>query len=519
MTRNTRETAEVEGGWIQKIATAVRSLQEQGTEMSVESVAEEMSRVMECGSELARAMLAAGDVMAEYAASSLTDDEDSIDEEARAIEASRRAFRPLLEARLQSRIDRIDEAMRGRVVCPECGATAQSRGRFGRAWQTALGPLHLTRRFSQCKDADHRRGVFAAQEKLLLPEGPYTARLEEAITLMATTVPHGMAKQLLGQLIGVEISEHAVQDAVERRGRGVVELDAAEAEELRPFEERGFERDVQRPDDAPTDAPAVAYMEIDGVLPMTRELDESRSNPVEGARGGKGRRYTLVGREVKNAVLYTDADCVKESEGRGCILRKSYVSHLGNWNDFSLALWAAMQHQRFDQAGRLVILSDGAEWIRSLAETLPVKVFLILDLYHALHRVWEVGRALYGEHTPECEAWSREQARRIEAGDVEQVIESLRFLLPNATRGAEKVEALITYFTNNRSRMDYPSYRAEGLRITSGTVESANYHVTGARLKLQGMRWSAAGAAEMAKLRADLFNNRWRQRTRQLLVA
>ena len=32
--------------------------------------------------------------------------------------------------------------------------------------------------------------------------------------------------------------------------------------------------------------------------------------------------------------------------------------------------------------------------------------------------------------------------------------------------------------------------------------ESANFHVTGNRLKLQGMRWSAEGAAEMAMLRS-----------------
>jgi hypothetical protein len=66
--------------------------------------------------------------------------------------------------------------------------------------------------------------------------------------------------------------------------------------------------------------------------------------------------------------------------------------------------------------------------------------------------------------------------------------------------------------------MDYPTYRANGWRISSGGVESANYHVTGARLKMQGMRWSPNGAAEMTRLRADLANDRWRQRTREVLA-
>lgn len=75
------------------------------------------------------------------------------------------------------------------------------------------------------------------------------------------------------------------------------------------------------------------------------------------------------------------------------------------------------------------------------------------------------------------------------------------------------------YVDNNLDRMDYPSYRARGLRISSGTVESANFHVTGTRLMLQGMRWSAEGAGQMAALRADLFNGRWESRSRQLIKA
>ncbi|MCB9740614.1 MAG: hypothetical protein H6747_15225, partial [Deltaproteobacteria bacterium] len=89
--------------------------------------------------------------------------------------------------------------------------------------------------------------------------------------------------------------------------------------------------------------------------------------------------------------------------------------------------------------------------------------------------------------------------------------------LPSAAQ--EKIDELATYFDNNKGRMDYPAYRARGLRITSGIVESANYHVTGARLKQQGMRWSSDGAARLAVLRADLCNGDWHSRSEQLLAA
>ncbi|MCP4449332.1 MAG: hypothetical protein GY811_28970 [Myxococcales bacterium] len=87
------------------------------------------------------------------------------------------------------------------------------------------------------------------------------------------------------------------------------------------------------------------------------------------------------------------------------------------------------------------------------------------------------------------------------------------------SEGKEKVAAVATYLQNNLDRMDYPTYRKEGLRIGSGTVEFANYHVTGASLKLPGMRWTERGARDMALLRADLFYGRWEATTRTQTAA
>ncbi len=124
--------------------------------------------------------------------------------------------------------------------------------------------------------------------------------------------------------------------------------------------------------------------------------------------------------------------------------------------------------------------------------------------------------AVFGEDTPEARTWADEQNSRIENGRANDVLNALRFLKPRRKTATELVSGLSTY-TNNLDRMDYPTCDAQGFRIGSGAVESANDHVTGARLKLQGMRWSVEGAADMASLRADLFNDRWESRTRAIL--
>ena len=358
-----------------------------------------------------------------------------------------------------------------------------------------------------------------AERELRIPSGKYTARLSESMTLMATVTSHGAAERLCHKLLGIQVSEHAIQDAVEERAEVVVRLQDQDAQCLRPGEDDGRLRVVERPCDAEASAPDIAYLEVDGVVPMTREIDPERSNPVPGHRGGKGRRYIMEGKEVKNAVMYRGDECCTEGDGRGVVLEKHYVSHLGYWRDFAALLWAKIVRLRFDEANVLILLSDGAHWIRQLAEYFPLPEILILDLFHAKHRIWGVANALYGDRTAKARNWAKLQCERVEAGQAAKVVATLKRLKPKRQIAKKLVDELATYFDNNDDRMDYPTYRANVWRVSSGGVESANYHVTAARLKMQGMRWSVKGAAEMARLRADLANDVWRQRTREVQAA
>lgn len=67
----------------------------------------------------------------------------------------------------------------------------------------------------------------------------------------------------------------------------------------------------------------------------------------------------------------------------------------------------------------------------------------------------------------------------------------------------------VTYFTNQAPRMAYDSYRARGLDIGSGLVESACKQLIGVREKGPGMRWSVPGVQAVANVRVLLFNDQW----------
>ncbi len=466
-----------------------------------------------------------------YASSDWEQGHTAIEAEEAAIAASRRAVRPLLQAKLQARVDVLDVASRGKSVCPHCEQGAGSQSRRTRQWGGLLGPLKLRRRYVHCKGCE--TGFAPAQVALGLSDNDFTPRLEHVCTLMATTVPFAMATTLVGQLCQIDVSVKANQAMTERRAKKVLVIQDEQAAEYAPFDDKGLPViEPQRPLDAAPETTAiqVAYIEIDGVIPITREElpDEAltdierqrkRRAKKDKVRGGKGKRYRIVGREVKNAVLYDGKDCANESVGRGCILQKTYVSFLGEWAPFALRLWVAMLRLRFDEAKLVVLLSDGADWIRSLARWLPIPVLHILDLFHVKHRIWEVAHALHGQHSAKASRWAHKHCQHIEDGDALEVIAALRRLDPSRAQSQELVRLLIGYLNNNLTRMDYPTYRSRGLRVSSGAVESANFHVTGNRLKLQGMRWSAQGAAELATLRADLFNGHHEARTRQLLAA
>lgn len=262
----------------------------------------------------------------------------AIDAEIEAVAASRRIVRPLLQAKLQAQVDALDKEGQGKALCLDCGGVAQSEGRRARRWGSLVGSIELKRRYATCDKC--KSGIAPAQKPLGLSESDFTPRLEEVTTMLATTVPYGMATSLVEKLCGIEVSIKGAEEMTWRRGEAVLSQNAAEAEKCAAFDETGLPVPKQeRPKDtvAKDKIPKVAYVEIDGVIPITREaLTHAELTPNERrrikrakaakARGGKARRYRIVGREVKNAVLYDGEDCAQESPGRGCILQKTYVS-------------------------------------------------------------------------------------------------------------------------------------------------------------------------------------------------
>jgi hypothetical protein len=74
-------------------------------------------------------------------------------------------------------------------------------------------------------------------------------------------------------------------------------------------------------------------------------------------------------------------------------------------------------------------------------------------------------------------------------------------------RAPKAVAEARSYFAANRTRLRYARFRALGLQIGSGTMESGCKQIAVQRLKIAGAQWSPDGARKLAKARAAFLSH------------
>ena len=157
-------------------------------------------------------------------------------------------------------------------------------------------------------------------------------------------------------------------------------------------------------------------------------------------------------------------------------------------------------------ADEVVVLSDGAPWIRIVCEEiLPGrKTTFVLDLYHALEYASDAVQAAAPDEG-ERKAWMDWIRKQLDAGRVDLAVAALK---PYRDR-FEAAAVCIRYYEANRDRMRYDLYRKRALPVGSGIVESTCKYIVGNRFKQSGCNWSKAGANGLLAIKCCLENMRW----------
>jgi hypothetical protein len=155
---------------------------------------------------------------------------------------------------------------------------------------------------------------------------------------------------------------------------------------------------------------------------------------------------------------------------------------------------------------RLLVLADGARWIREWFEGLGLSGgTMIVCWWHLVKRCQQdLSRACRG----------REHRRAVESavlgalwqGRVDEALEVLR-AHAGEMKNVAALEELIGYLEARRPYLpDYAARQRAGLWIASNRVEKFNDWSVSARCKHQGMEWTEAGVVALATLEAARRN-------------
>jgi hypothetical protein len=354
------------------------------------------------------------------------------------------------------------------VTCEHCSYAAKFHSYQRRRIVTAHGAVWVHRAYYYCGRC---RQSFLPYDEALGLVDEVSPGLMPLVCLAGTLLPFADAAQdLLRRFAGVRLSASTVLRDTEGEG-----------ERLRAQQKAGRMVEPTQPEPCWTaareaDQPA-AYVGLDAF-----------SVPMQGIGASKAEHRMLY-----TALLYTPG--------------KEHTRYLVDFELDALAEQVRSQARALGvaQVSDLIAITDGGNGLEeALQRHLAEHLRTILDWYHAAEHLCDFAKAWHGDDETARTQWQTEAKDILYEQGGEALLTHLQALaLPDGTPASvrEELRKLIGYFTNNRHRTDYPTYRRKGWDIGSGPTE-AGCKIIGERLKGSGMRWVEDGAVTVASLRA-----------------
>lgn len=192
------------------------------------------------------------------------------------------------------------------------------------------------------------------------------------------------------------------------------------------------------------------------------------------------------------------------------LYQRRVVAVLGDIEALKPRLWLEAVRQGILSASQVVWLSDGARGLwRLFDERFAVYARGVLDFYHAAQNLWKGAAAWLDGRTTQARKWFGWARHRLRHGNPDGVLADLADALeveglPKTAR--DTLMQVYTYLERHRNHIDYETYKALGLPLGSGMVESACKWLIQQRFKGVGMRWSEEGFNHLLHLRLAWVN-------------
>lgn len=373
------------------------------------------------------------------------------------------------------------------VVLCQCGRRMSSRGRRAKELLTTLGRVPFGRSFYQCGPCHRSR--FPDDERLDIRNTTYSPGVRRLMARAGSQAQFEQAAADLRCYAGLKVAPREIERVAEEVGREVEQWLSAQQD--------------QHPPGAGTSLAATGplpkfYISFDGTgVPV-------RKNELLGRRGKQADGSART-REAKLGCVFTQVGLDKEGRPQRDPDSTTYVGAMESSTLFGWRMYAEASRRGLAQAKEVIVLTDGARYNRTIAQTHFSEAVHIVDLFHAYEHLNAIAHTLWGPEAKAPKAWRE----LLEAGDIARLLKKAGKTLP--TGGASKQALLkqLGYFENNAPQMRYAEYRKQKFFVGSGVVEAGCRTVIGERLKQSGMRWSVRGANAIIALRCCILSGRF----------
>ena len=375
------------------------------------------------------------------------------------------------------------------------GELLYSHRRLGtRSLTTVFGTVELVRMGYSRPGSP---SIFPMDRALTLPARSFSYELQRRLVKAAVQNPFLDSVQTIADLTGVSVSKRSLEQILP---------DAAQ-----DFD--AFYR--QRSLDPATGSILVAAVDCKGIPMVKPPGAQPTPRLTKGQKANKKRMATV-------ATVFTRAPWVRTPqqvvESLFSIARRTSDDPLPPRPE-NKRVWASLlkgktavvqeiaeeMERRDPSASRTrVALTDGERALQIRVDG-KLNVTLILDLMHALEKLWKAAYVFHCEGSLEADLWVLNRTVRILSGDVGQVVKGLRqSITKRGLSGARRktLEGVAGYLYRNRTRMRYDEYLANGWPIASGPVEGACKNLIKDRMERSGMRWTEQMAEAIVQLRA-----------------
>lgn len=370
------------------------------------------------------------------------------------------------------------------VACPHCGGQASYERRREGVLRTMLGQIKTKRAYYLCVDCG--QGHYPLDDEYGLRPNAMSAEMERLAALVGVQMPFAQASILFSELALTRLSDQSIDKATQSYGQTVEQVEGELYQEALDYDEAN----------EPSIAPLRLYGSVDGGRVQTR------------APKGQPQPW----RELKiGAWFQARGEPPKKPDGEWAIQAHNitYYSDILPAEEFGNILWATGVERGAEQAQELIILGDGARWIWDLVALHFPHAIQIVDWFHACEYLAPVAKRVFNNSQPQ-QAWMSNVRDKLWHGKLDEVIAACQeHVQPHLKAEDDPAQQAVTYYTNNRHRMDYPTYRKSGYQIGSGTIESAVKQIAAQRMKVSGARWNVQSARRVAKARAAFLSGHW----------